>query len=433
MDILFEHVTAVTMDEASPVLEDAFVLVSGRKIVSVTRQEPEHFKGRRISGQNKVLMPGLVNAHTHIPMTLLRGYADGYDLQTWLNDYIFPAEAQLTERAVTAGTYLGLAEMIASGTTSFSDMYYFCDRIAQAAAAAGIQANICRAVISFDPEYRFETDQAGIELRELKERWHGYDEGRIQIEASIHGEYTSHEKVWRAVAGYAREHGLGMHVHVSETKKEHEECIARSGLTPAQTLDRAGVWDTRAQAAHCVWVSEEDLELFARKKVTAVHNPVSNQKLASGIAPVPAMLRQGVNVALGTDGVASNNCHDLFGEMKSAALIHKAATLDPTVIPALEVLKMATAGGNAAQGRNGGRIEAGMDANLILLDFDKPHLTPCHSVVSNLVFAARGSDVVLTMVRGKVLYEKGEWKTIDLDAVMHEVRNYAVPKILGRL
>lgn len=432
MDTLFEHVTAVTMQDASPVLEDAFVLVSGRKIVYAGTKEPVSFEGTRIQGRHKVLLPGLVNAHTHIPMTVLRGYADGYDLQTWLNDYIFPAEARLDERAVAAGTQLGLAEMIAAGTTSFSDMYYFCDQIAEAAAQAGIQANICRAVISFDRGYRFDTDPAGIELRSLKERWHGFDDGRIRIEASIHGEYTSHEGVWRAVADYAREHGLGMHVHVSETKMEHEACILRNGLTPAQTLNRAGVWDVRAQAAHCVWVSEEDLALFSEKKVTVVHNPVSNQKLASGFAPVPAMLSKGVNVALGTDGVASNNCHDLFGEMKSSALIHKAASLDPTVMPAYEVLKMATVNGNAAQGRSGGRIEAGMDANLILLDFDKPHLVPCHNVISNLVFAARGSDVVLTMVQGNILYEYGTFKTIDLEKVLHEVRNYAVPKILGQ-
>lgn len=432
MDILFRNVTAVTMEDAQPVIKNAFVRVKDRVIASVETEAPADFSGRTIDGTGKVLMPGLVNAHTHIPMTLLRGYADGYNLQTWLNDYIFPAEARLDGRAVRAGAMLGLAEMIAGGTTSFSDMYYFCDEIAGAAAEVGIQANISRAVTCFEPDYRFETNPAGIELRELVAKWHDFDQGRIRIEASIHGEYTSYDKVWESVAGYAAEHGLGMHVHVSETRSEHEECIARHGKTPAQTLDDYGVWNTRALAAHCVWATPEDLALFAWKGVTVVHNPVSNQKLASGIAPVPAMLKAGVNVALGTDGVSSNNSHDMFEEMKSASLLHKVASLDPTAMSAWEVLKMATVNGSRAQGRNGGRIVPGCGADLILLDFDRPHLIPCHDVISNLVFAARGSDVVLTMVRGRVLYENGGFETIDLDAVMHEVRDYAVPKILGR-
>ncbi|MDD4715560.1 MAG: amidohydrolase [Oscillospiraceae bacterium] len=431
MDVLFSHADAVLMDDAGTVLKDAYVEVSGKQIRFVGTKRPEGFSGREIDCGGKVLMPGLVNAHTHVPMTLMRGYADGYDLQTWLNDYIFPAESRLDGRAVRAGTALGLAEMIASGITSFSDMYYFCDEIVEETVAAGLEANISRGMTNFTPEFDPKTHSGYLETRRLAEKWNGYQDGQIRIDASIHGEYTSGPALWRCMADYAMEQGLGMHVHLSETKAEQEECIARHQLTPAAVLDRYGVWNTRAIAAHCVFVTEEDIALLKERGVTAVHNPVSNLKLASGIAPVPRFLSAGLNVALGTDGVSSNNSHDLFEEIKLAAMLHKGVSHDPRAVTTLEALKMATVNGAAAQGRKAGKIAQGFAANLILLDFDRPHLAPCHDVLSHLVFAARGSDVVMNMTAGKIIYENGTFQTIDLERVLWEVRHYAMQKVFG--
>lgn len=433
MRTLFSNVTAVTMDDAGTVLEHAYVAVADKTIESVGIVRPTGAFDREYGGAGKVLMPGLIDAHTHVPMTLLRGYADGCDLQTWLNDHIFPAEARLDSRAVRAGTALALAELIASGVTCFADMYAFCDDIVEETLKAGLSANIARGVTCFDEAgFSFDTHPACREQQALYHRWHNAEDGQIRIDTCVHGEYTSFPAVWRAVSDFAKENGLGMHVHLSETRSEHEACVARWGKTPAEAFDQYGVWDVPAIAAHCVWLTGEDMALLARRGVTAVHNPVSNLKLGSGVADVPGILKAGINVALGTDGVSSNNSHDMFEEIKLAAILHKGVSLDPMAVPAAQALRMATARGAKALGRNTGMLETGRDADLILVDFDRPNLTPCHDAVSNLVYSARGCDVALTMARGKILYENGEYKTIDLEKVLREVRDYAAPLVAGR-
>ena len=434
MATLIHNCTAVLMDEANTVLQDAFVAVDGGKITSVGTVRPAGTFEEEIDGRGNVLMPGLVNAHTHVPMTLMRGYGDGNNLQDWLNNYIFPVEARLDGRSVRAGTALALAEMIASGTTCIADMYYFCDEIAQEVAAAGISANLSRSVTVFDgADFDFETYPACVEARELLGRWHGYNGGQIRFDASIHAEYTSFAApaLWRDLSAWARENGLGMHVHISETKSEHAECIARHGKTPIQTLDEYGVWDTRAIAAHCVYTTPEDWAIMAAKGISAIHNPVSNLKLGSGVAPVPAMLKAGVNVALGTDGVSSNNDHDMFEELKFAAVLHNGVSCDPLALLPADALRMATVNGGRALGRKTGKIQAGYDADLILVDFSHLNLTPCHSVLSNLAYAAHGSDVVMNMARGKVIYKDGDFLTIDIERVKREVADYAVPHLFG--
>ena len=388
MAILFEHVTAVTMDPANPVIKDAFVSVDGAKIASVGTERPAGEFERVIDGAGKVLMPGFVNAHTHVPMALLRGYGGGHDLQHWLNDWIFPAEAKLDERCVAAGAALGLAEMIASGTTCIADMYMHTGVIAKTVLEAGISANLSCGVLYFgDPaDFSPATCNDCAHQIALTEEWHKAGDGQILVDASIHAEYTSCAPVWQWVADYARQHKLGMHVHVSETKKEHEECKARyNGLTPIQILDRYGVWENGGHAAHCVWVSDGDMELMAKKNITAVHNPASNLKLASGVARAPVLMKAGVNVALGTDGVASNNNHSMFEEIKLAAILHKGVTGDPMAVSAFEALAMATVNGAKALGRDAGVIAPGKIADLILIDFNHPNLYPCHDVMENLV------------------------------------------------
>ena len=434
MSIIFQNVTAVLMDEQKTVLKDACVAVDGGKITYVGADKPSEEFDTVIDGTGKVLMPGFVNCHTHVPMTAMRGYGGGHDLQDWLNNFIFPAEDKWDDRSLRAAADLGLAEMIASGVTTIADMYMRTGVIAQAVLDAGVNANLSVGGVYFGDPADFDPDKCGdcLAMRTMLERWHGAGNGQIIVDASVHGEYTSSAPLWEWMADYARTHKLGMHVHLSETEREHEECMVRhGGKTPAAVFAEHGVFDVRAIAAHCVWTTPEDWAILAEKGVTAVHNPASNLKLGSGVAPVPAMLKAGVNVALGTDGVSSNNSTDLFGEMKLAAILHNGVGLDPQAMDPYAALKMATVNGAKALGRNTGRVAAGLDADLVLVDFDAVNLIPCHDAVENLVYAGQGRNVALTMCRGKILYQNGEFFTVDLDRVKSELKSYTLPRLFG--
>ncbi|MBQ1263958.1 MAG: amidohydrolase [Oscillospiraceae bacterium] len=434
MDTLFSHVSVVTMDERMSVWTDAFVGVTDGKISHLSKKPPEEQPKNIIDGSGMVLMPGLINGHTHLPMSVLRGYADDLALQEWLNDYIFPREDRLDARTVKAATLLGIAECLRFGVTSVSDMYYFSEAEAEAFAESGMKVNLSRGTSMFlGDDFDFETFPACQELVQLHEKWHNYDNGRIKIETSIHAEYTSTYQLWDALAEYAVNNNLGMQVHVSETKSEHDSCVEKYGLTPAQVLDCHHAFNTRTTVAHGVHLTEEDMALLARRHASVVHCPVSNLKLASGCADVMGMVKSGLNVCLGTDSVASNNNLDMFEEIKACTLMAKGKTGDPTAVPAKAALMMATVCGAKAQGREAecGQIKIGMDADLILLDFNQPHLIPCHNILSNLVYAASGHDVALTMVRGKILYAAGKYPTIDLAKVMQELHEHAIPTMFS--
>ena len=434
MDTLFSHVTVLTMDARMSLWTDAFVGVTDGKISWLAKRAPEEQPQRIIDGSGMVLMPGLVNAHTHLPRSILRGYADDVALESWLNDYIFPREGKLDARCVKAATLLGIAESLRFGVTSISEMYFCSEAQAEAFAESGIKVNLSRsATMYLGEDFDFERDPACQELVALHEKWHGYDHGRIQVEAGIDAVYTSTYQLWDALAEYAINNKLGLQLHLSETKQEQDECEEQYGLTPAQLLDCHHVLDTRVTAAHCVHLTQEDMQLLAKRRVSAVHCPVSNLKLASGCADVMGMVKAGMNVCLGTDSAASNNNLDLFEEMKACALMAKGRTGDPTAIPAEAALMMATVCGARAQGREAecGQIALGMDADLILVDFNQPHLIPCHNVISNLVYAASGHDVALTMVRGNILYADGKVPTIDLNAVARELHDYVIPKVFS--
>ncbi len=433
MNTLFYNVTAVTMDETNPKLNGGYLAVSGNKIAYLGETRPEGDFDREIDCTGKIMMPGLVNAHTHLPMTLMRGYGGGCDLQTWLEQYIFPAEAKLDGRAVRCATALSLCELMANGVTCVADMYYFCEDIAAQVEKSGLSANLNRSFVAFALLEKSEDLEAWGEMETLYQNWHGKHDGQILVDAGIHAEYTSfpNPQLWGDTAKWANDHGTQVQVHLSETRSEHQDCIARHGMTPAATLAHHGFLDAPAICAHGVYLTQEDMKILVEKGATVVHNPVSNLKLGSGVAPVPKMLELGVNVALGTDGVSSNNNHDMFEEIKLAAMVHKGFSGDPTVVTAHQALQMATVNGAKALGRDTGCLAEGKVADLILVDFQKPSLIPCHDMEENLVFSARGSDVCLTMARGQVVYENGHCLTMDLDEIRKEMTDYALPLIFG--
>ena len=426
MDILFTNITAVTMDPSAPVLQNVNLGIKGRKIEYLQHANtPAPPASRTIDGLNKVLMPGLYNCHTHAAMTLFRGYANDRALEDWLFNYIFPAERILTPHLVKTGTLLAIAEMIASGTIAFTDMYFFMDEVARAAHETGVLANVCNAVIGLDKDsYDFTKDNVYSQTLTALDEFHNKGDGRIKVEASIHGVYTSYAPAWKQVTDFAAKHNLGLHVHLSETKTEQNNCIAAYNMTPAQVFNAHGVFDFPCLAAHGVWVTPDDITILSEKGVHVSHNPLSNLKLASGLAPVARMLKRDVNVALGTDGMSSNNSHDLFEEIKMASLLQKYALSDPTAAPAMDVLKMATINGAKAQGRahESGMLAQGYDADMLLIDFNTPRQTACYNAALNLAYSTTGRDVEMTICRGQVLYEKGEYMTIDIEQLLYNAR-----------
>ncbi len=428
MDILFKNITVITMDETRPVWEkNLCVGVTGKHITYVGPYTPQLDAKRVIDGTDKMLIPGLYNCHTHGPMTLLRGFANDMALQEWLFEHVLPAEQKLTRDMITTGALLAVAEMMASGTVAFTDMYFKIDAIADVAAQTGMKACLSNGIVTQDKEgYSYLKDNCYFETMEVIKNHGASSDGRIKGDAAIHGEYTSFEGAWRQVAEFAKENGLHMHVHVSETKFEHDQCKERYGKTPAQMLASQGVFDVPTTAAHCVWTEPEDWDILAEKGVSAAHNPVSNLKLASGIAPVVPMLQRGVNVTLGTDGMASNNTHDLFEEIKLACTLQKTACKDPTVLPAIEALKMATVNGAKSQGRlNCGVIKEGFEADMVLINGHSPQLVPCPDPVAGVVYAATGRDVAMTMCQGRVLYENGIYHSLDIEKVLADAKAMA--------
>jgi len=413
------------MEVDKPVLYNTNVGVSGRKISLISDGIDTSNATRTIDGTNKVLMPGLYNCHSHAAMSLFRGYANDRNLEDWLFNYIFPAESKWTEDLIRIGASLAIAEMISSGTVSFTDMYSLMDTTASVAYEAGLMANISNGIIAFDKDgYDFYRDKVHTQTSLAMEKYHNKSDGRLKIDASIHAVYTSFKPAWEQVMEFAHKHGLGMHVHLSETKTEHENCLTIYGKTPTQVFCENGIFDVPTLAAHGVWVSDEDIKILAEKGVSVAHSPISNLKLSSGLAPVQKMKRAGVNVTIGTDGVASNNSHDLFEELKMASVLQKFVTGDPTALPAFETLAMATLNGANAQGRahESGKIKEGYDADILMIDFDNPRQTVCYDPVLNLAYSTSGRDVEMTICRGKVLYEKGEYKTLDIERILYDAR-----------
>lgn len=428
--MIFRDITI--LDEHLDVKEHQYVGIKNEKIDYIGTEEPKENYGEAYDGRGKLLMSGFFNAHAHTPMTLMRGYGENLTLQDWLSQRIFPFEDKLDGEAVYHGMLLGIMESLRFGVVSTTDMYYFCEEMAEAVLESGVKNNLGRGVANFTT---MPLDQLPgiVETKQMMEHFHLAGNGRLKIDVSLHAEYTSNPKTAAYLADYAMSVGANLHVHLSETKQEHEECKGRHGLTPAQYLNAQGIFERPATAAHCVWLEASDFDILAEKGVTVASCPISNLKLASGVCDVPLLLKKGINVALGTDSVASNNSLNMIEEMKVFALVHKEKWQNPTVITPKEAVFAATRGGAKAQGRaNTGKLALGDKADLIVVDCRQPNMYPAHNMINNLVYAASGSDILLTMVDGKVLYREGEYLTIDQEKVFYGVEK-SIKRILGEL
>jgi 5-methylthioadenosine/S-adenosylhomocysteine deaminase len=423
--ILFDDITLIHNDGTT--LPHAYVSVDGARIASVGTERPAGVFNRVISGRNRILLPGFFNAHAHSPMTLMRGYGENLKLDRWLNDRIFPYEAELTGEAVYRATKLALAESFRNGIVSSSDMYYFCDDMIRAASETGAKMNVARALVMFDASADPYADKRYKEALNTCKSFHGRDDGRILVDYALHAEYTSTPALVRATASLAKETNTRVQVHISETRAEHEECKERhEGRTPVKYLSDLGFFDTPAVCAHCVWIEDGDRLILREKGATVASCPVSNLKLASGVCDVPALLNAGVNVAIGTDSVASNNSLNFIEEMKFFALLNKERRGDPTAVTPGETLFAATRAGALCQGREDcGIIAEGCRADIILLDASGPHMTPAYDACTNVVYSASGGDICLTMIDGVIVYENGEYTTMDIEKVKAEASEAA--------
>ena len=420
--MLFKNIGII--DENFEYRENMYVGTNCHSIVYIDSKPPEDEDAffETYDGKGKVLMPAFYNAHGHSPMSLLRGIGENLPLQRWLEEKIFPFEDKLYSDAVYWATMLTMAESVRFGIVSTTDMYFHIDDMMKAIVTSGAKTNICRSVVNSGTP-----PKDSVSFREMVEAirmYYGMEEGRILVDASAHAEYTNDLPTLKAIADTAKEFDVNTHVHLSETRFEHEECIKRHGKTPAEVFLESGMFDQPCTAAHCVWVTESDLDIFRDKGVTVASNPVSNMKLSSGMANVPLMYEKGVNVAIGTDSVASNNSLNFFEEIKLFALTGKVKTMDPAVMTPQQVLRSATRAGALSQGRNDcGLVKEGFRADLIVVDANAPNMQPCEDMANALIYSADGKDVCLTMCDGRVLYRDGEYTTIDIEKTVFEASN----------
>src|SRR5262245_57288112 len=429
VDLLIVGAAVVTMNRDRRVIENGFVAIRGERIVDVGEDSELKAKGykarRTIDARGKVVLPGLINAHTHIPMTLFRGIADDLDLQDWLTKYIFPAEAKnVTRDFVIAGTRLGLVEMIRGGTTTYADMYYFEDAVAEETKKAGLRGMLGETVIDF-PVPDNKTWEAALNYTEnYVKRWKG--DSLIVPAIAPHAPYTVSEEHLKEVKAFAEKHDVPIITHLAEAPTETKAIAEKHNTRPALYLEKIDFLSRRLLAAHVVHVNEEEMGILKRREVGVAHCPQSNMKLSSGAAPIPRMLELSLRVGLGTDGAASNHDLSMWEEMDTAAKLHKLVTMNPTVVTAGQALEMATIGGARALHleKEIGSLETGKRADIIVVDLDAPHLTPMYNLSSHLVYAAKASDVTDTIVNGRVLMRNRKLLTLNEAAVKAAARRY---------
>ena len=433
LDILISNVTAVTMNPQMDVIFGAYIGIEDGKIVSIEKKPPAQAPKTIVDGTGMVAIPGLINCHTHLATSVLRGSLDDLS-NTQALQGLLQKEAKMDSRCAKAAALLSIAECLRFGVTSVSDLYYYPNATAEAAAQSGIKANLSLSSYRFidaSEDFDFDTDEQCRELVRVTEKWNGYDSGRIRIDAGIYAEYTSNYKLWEGLVGYAVEQGLGMQLHLAQTREEADSCLDRTGMGPGELLYCHGLFNVPAAAAGCTYLSDDERKLLGKKKVTAVATPLASCKSGLASTPIAQCLKSGMNVALGTGGAIESGNLDMFEAMRWAAMDARRLGEDPSALPSSAALMMATVTGARAQGRAGecGMLQVGMDADLALVDFSAPHLIPCHNVLNGLVWSAKGGDVAMTMVRGKILYQNGKFPTIDLNHVVQELTEYG----MGRL
>lgn len=427
MNIFIEGIGILTGDPEKEYIRSADIGIRDGIIefISEGSERPEEFKADRIiSGKNRIAMPGLVNAHTHSAMTIMRNAADDLPLHKWLFERIFPIEDRLTDDDVYWGTRLGAAEMIKSGTTAIADMYLHMDAAAKGIVDTGMKVNLSISPLEFHSEKGIlEARDMFDDCRRYFREWNGTEDGRIKVYIEVHSTYLFDPASLKRASELAADLGTGIHIHLLETIKERDESFEKYGKSPVEICAETGIFDVSVIGAHLVHVSDEDIAILKKYGVSSAHNPSSNLKLGSGISPVGKMLNAGVNVALGTDGAASNNNLNMFEEMHLAAMIHKGAGYDPELVTARQAFRMATANGSLAVGfgSDSGSIKPGLKADMILLDIDKPHLCPLNDPYSAVVYSAQAADVDTVIVDGRILMENRELKTIDEERVKYEV------------
>jgi len=428
VDLLVLGGTIVTMDGTRRILDDGGIAVAGGHILALgPRAEiAASYSSRQVlNGAGKLIVPGLINGHTHIPMVLFRGLADDLDLQDWLTKYIFPAEAKnVTEEFVRAGTRLGLAEMIRGGTTTFCDMYYFEDAIAEETAKVGVRGVLGETVIDFPVADNKNNSQAMSYVEKFIKRWQGHE--LIVPAIAPHAPYTVSEEHLKAARAFSDRTGCPIVTHISETKREVEDSIKARGTSPVNYLERIGFLNDRVIAAHMVWPQEGDIEILQRRGVGVVHNPQSNMKLAAGVAPVPKMMAAGVLIGLGTDGAASNNDLNMWEEMDTVAKLHKVFSGDPKVISAQEAFELATIRGAQALhlDKEIGSLEKGKRADLLVIERDALNQIPLYNFYSDLVYATKASDVQTVVINGRIVMRNRQLLTLNEAAVKADAAVY---------
>ena len=420
------------MNQRMEILFGGFIGITGGKITCISKAAPKEQPKTIIDGTGMVAIPGLINCHTHLATTALRSFFDDLSNREAL-EALLQKEARMDSRCAKAAATLGIAECLRFGITSVSDLYYYPEATAQAAADAGIKANIALSAYRFvdeNEEFDFDTDEQCRETVRVAEKWHGFDGGRIKIDCGIYAEYTSNRHLWEGLTAFAAEKGLGMQLHLAETQEEADSCLDRTGLGPAELLNCHGLFHVKATAAGCAFLSEEEQKLLGKKRVSAVALPLTAAKAGLASAPIGSCVKAGMNVALGTGGAVECGNLDLFEVMRLAVANERRAAGDPSAMPAQAALMMATVCGAMAQGRaDCGMLQEGLDADIVLVDFSAPHLMPCHNVLNGLVFSAKGGDVAMTMVRGNILYQNGRFPTLDLQAAVEELTAYAIPRL----
>lgn len=423
MNILIKDIDIMPVDGKNEILKDTNLYIEKGKITHIGNLRKDIKVEKTIDGKNKLLMPGLINAHTHLGMSLLRNFADDMDLNEWLTKSIWPTEAKLNSEDIYWGSLLSMSEMIMSGTTSFCDMYFFMDEVGRALETSGMRGVLTRGLIE-DPE---NPEEKLNETRELFNRWNNRLNERVKVMVAPHAPYTCSPGFLLKTIELAGELDTGIHIHLSETKKEVEDSFSAFGKSPIKHMLDLGMFKRHTIAAHCVHISDEDMDIISGNGVYPVNNPASNLKLASGFAPISKMFKKDIKVALGTDGASSNNNLDMFKELNLASLINKAVDLDPLSVPAKSAIEMATINGAFALGLEEeiGSIEVGKKADIILIDMDKPHLYPKHNLVSAVSYSVNGSDVHTVIIDGNIIMENRELKTLDIEKIKYMVENRA--------